>query len=284
MRLISWNVNGIRAVKGKVKNGEKTGTSTNNVIKTLIEEEKPDVLCLQEVKTQTSEDLEYLREHYKYILTNFSKKKAGYSGVALLTNQRPQWVSHDFKMYTEEQIGSYNSHEFVHEGRVITVRLKECVVVTVYVPNSKDELARLNERIEWEQIMRNYLQALKHTNPTVPIIYTGDLNIAPTTLDIHDPKGKEKIAGFSKEEREEFHKLVTEVDLIDSFRYLHPTDIKFTYWSNFRKSRENNKGWRIDMFMVNAAAKDRIVGADCLMNYFGSDHAPILLELNTTVS
>jgi exodeoxyribonuclease-3 len=269
MRIISWNVNGIRSMTNKLKSGEKTGCPTNNGIKTLIQEQMPDILCFQEIKTQNQRDFEFLASDYKYILTNFAEKK-GYSGCALLTNHKPEWVSYHFDMYTEEQIGIH----FVKEGRMITARFKECIVVTVYVPNSQDELARLQDRFEWERIIRNYLQLLKEQN-NVPIVLCGDLNIAPEEIDIHDPRGKKMTAGFSTEERAEFTKLL-EVGFVDTFRYLHK-EAKYTYWSNFHKSREKNKGWRIDLILI--TDKEKIGAADCLTDYFGSDHCPVLLEL-----
>jgi len=278
MRIISWNVNGIRATTGKIKNGEKKGSATNNVIKTLIEEQRPDILCFQEVKTQNEGDLAHFKTNFKYILTNFSKHKKGYSGVALMCNERPQWVSYDFKMYSEEQIGSYNSYEFVDEGRIITARFKSLVLVVAYIPNAQPELARIADRIEWEQLIRNYLKLLKEQN-TVPVIYVGDLNVAPQPIDIHNPKGKSKTPGFSNEERTEFQKLL-DTGFVDSFRHLYPEKVKYTYFSNFANARERNLGWRIDMFMVNEDAKDKIIDSDILTDYFGSDHVPIQLDIS----
>ena len=270
MRIISWNVNGIRSMTYKLKNGEKTGSPTDNGLQTLIKEQNPDILCFQEVKTQNKSDLEFL--HFKYILTNFAKKK-GYSGVALLTNIRPEWVSYDFNMYTEEQLGPYH-YDFVQEGRIITARFKNVVVVTVYVPNSQDELARLEDRYNWERLVRNYLKLLKEEN-SVPVVLIGDINIAPEEIDIHNPKVKKRTPGFSIEEREEFKKLL-EVGFVDSFRHLH-SEAKYTYWSNFHNAREKNKGWRIDVALI--SDKDKICAADCLTEFYGSDHCPILLEL-----
>jgi exodeoxyribonuclease-3 len=278
MRIISFNVNGIRATTGKIKNGEKKGSPTNNVIKTLIQEQKPDVLCFQEVKTQSDGDLAYLKSDFKYILTNFSKYKKGYSGVALLTNTRPQWVSYDFNMYTEEQIGPYNMYEWTTEGRVITARFTNLVVVVAYVPNAQPELARLEDRVKWEEIMRNYLRLVKEEN-AVPVVYTGDLNVAPEDIDIHDKKNRDKVAGASKEERAEYKKLL-EVGFVNAFRHLHPTERKYSYFSNFANARENNKGWLIDHYLVSESAKDKISKADCLTEYYGSDHVPILLEID----
>ena len=278
MRIISWNLNGVRSMTGKIKNGEKKGSATNNGIKTLIQEQNPDVLCFQEVKTQSATDLAFLKSDFKYILTNFSKYKKGYSGVALLSNERPQWVSYNFDMYSEDLIGPYSNYEFVDEGRVITARFKSCVIVTTYVPNSQPELARLDERVEWEQIMRNYICLLKEEN-TVPVILCGDLNVAPTKIDIHDPKGKNKVAGFSPEERAEFQKML-DCGFVDSFRLLNPELIKYSYFSNFGNARANGKGWRIDLMLVSERDKDVIVGADCLTDFGGSDHCPVLLDLS----
>jgi exodeoxyribonuclease-3 len=278
MRIISWNVNGIRSMTGKIKNGEKKGSATNNVIKTLIEEQKPDVLCFQELKTQNQGDLAFLKSNFKYILTNFSKFKKGYSGVGLLTNTKPQWVSYDFKMYSEEQIGPYNKYEWIDEGRIITARFKNCILVTAYIPNAQPDLARIEERVAWEQIMRNYLKLLKEEN-TVPVIYTGDLNVAPEDIDIHDKKNRDKVAGASKEERAEYKKLL-EAGFVNAFRHLHPTERKYTYFSNFANARENGKGWNIDHWIVSEEVKDAIIKTDMLLNYYGSDHVPIIIDIN----
>ena len=271
MRIISWNVNGIRSMSGKLKDGRKEGSIENNGIKTLIEEQKPDVLCLQEIKTQNKSDLEFL--DFKYRLTNFAEKK-GYSGVALLTNSKPIWVSYDIEEQEQEE-QEEQENKFMKEGRIITARFKNVVVVNVYVPNSQDELARLKDRLEWENKIRNYMQLLKREN-TVPVVLIGDLNIAPEEIDIHEPKGKKMTAGFSTEERSEFKKLL-EIGFVDSFRALYPEIVKYTYWSNFHNAREKNKGWRIDLGLV--SDKNIIREANCLTEYKGSDHAPILLEI-----
>lgn len=268
MRIISWNVNGIRSMMNKCKTGEKidkTEKTNPSGITTLIQEQMPDVLCLQEIKTHNKSDLDFL--DFKYTLVNCATKK-GYSGVALLTNVKPEWVSYHM----------HEHQEFMDEGRIITARFKNVVVVTVYVPNSQDKLARLQERLEWERMLREYLKILKEKN-SVPIVLCGDLNIAPEEIDIHDPKGKKMTAGFSTIEREEFKKLL-DVGLTDSFRHLH-TEAKYTYWSNFHKSRENNKGWRIDLMLV--SDKEIIGAADCLTDFKGSDHCPILLELKNPI-
>ena len=278
MRLISFNVNGIRAITGKIKNGEKKGSATNNVIKTLIEEQKPDVLCFQEVKTQNQADLACFKSNFKYILTNFSKFKKGYSGVAMMCNEKPKWISYDFKMFDEEQLGPYSNYEWIDEGRIITARFSNCVVVTVYTPNAQPELARIKDRVEWEAMLRKYLKLLEEESQ-VPVILCGDLNCAHNEIDLHNPKGKKKTPGFSTEERAELQKMMDE-GFTDTFRYLNPTEAKYTYFSNFANSRERGVGWRIDYFLVSDSAKDNITGADCLNDYWGSDHCPVLLDIS----
>jgi exodeoxyribonuclease-3 len=277
MRIISWNINGIKSMNGKLKNGDKSGSKTNNGIKSLIAEQKPDVLCFQEVKSQTQADFTHLKTDFKYILTNFSKSKKGYSGVALMCNTRPNWISYDFKMYLQEEIGPFNDYEWINEGRVITARFGNCIIVTAYVPNAQDELARLDERLAWEQIMRNYLTLLKKEN-NVTVIYVGDLNVAPEELDIHDKKNRDKVAGASKEERQEYKKLL-DCGFVNAFRHLHPTERKYSYFSNFANARQNGKGWLIDHWIVSEEAKDKIVASDMLNEYYGSDHVPILLDI-----
>lgn len=277
MRIISFNVNGIRAITGKIKNGEKKGSATNNVIKTLIEEQKPDILCFQEVKTQNQGDLACFKSEFKYIFTNFSKHKKGYSGVAMMCNQKPQWTSYDFKMFEEEKLGPYNNYEWIDEGRVITAKFEKYVVVTVYTPNSQPELARIDDRVKWEEILRKYLKLLEE-ELNVPVILCGDLNCAHNEIDLHNPKGKKKTPGFSTEERAEFQKMINQ-GFIDSFRYLNPDLAKYSYFSNFANSRARGIGWRIDYLLVSDSAKENIIGADCLNDYWGSDHCPVLLDI-----
>lgn len=278
MRIISWNVNGIRSMTQKLKDGSKNGCLTDNGIQTLIKEVRPDILCFQEVKTQSRGDLECFHSQFKYILTNFSKHKKGYSGVAILTNEKPQWVSYDFKMYSEEQIGPYNTFAFIDEGRIITARMKNCVIVVVYVPNAQPELARIKDRMIWEEMMRKYLELLKMDN-SVPIILVGDLNVAPTPKDIYDPRGKNKVPGYSLEERTEFQKIL-DMGFTNIFRHIHPDKIKFSYFSNFGNARANNKGWLIDHYLVSKVEKIKINEVDILEDFYGSDHLPILLDLN----
>jgi exodeoxyribonuclease-3 len=277
-RIVSFNVNGIRATAGKLKNGEKTGTPQNNTIQTLIQEHDPDILCFQEIKTQTKSDLLFLSDSYKYIYTNHSKSKKGYSGVAIVSKVKPRCVFQDFDFTTEEDIGSYTHFEFMKEGRILTALYTTFVLVTCYTPNSKDELARLDERLEWEALFRKYLTHLE-AKTKLPVILCGDLNVAPQEIDIHNPKGKAKTAGFSPEERAEFQKLLA-AGFTDSFRHVHPHTIKYSYWSNFHNARDKNLGWRIDHFVVSSTAKDLITEADCLCDFKGSDHCPVLLGIS----
>jgi len=278
MRIISFNVNGIRSITGKIKNGEKKGSATNNVVKTLIEEQKPDILCFQELKTQNVGDLALFKNNYKNIYTNFSKYKKGYSGVALMTNLEPEWVTYGFDMYDEELIGEYSNYEFIDEGRIITAKFDTFVAVTVYTPNAQPELARLTDRVAWEGILRMYLKQLEE-ELELPVILCGDLNCAHNEIDIHNPKGKKKTPGFSTEERKEFQYMI-DAGFTDSFRHLYPDTVKYSYWSNFANARERNVGWRIDYVLVSDSAADKIVEADCLSQYCGSDHGPVLLEIN----
>jgi len=260
----------------KLKSGEKKGSATNNVIKSLIEEQKPDVLCLQEVKTQSEGDLAWLKTHFKHSYTNFSKQKKGYSGVALLTNQTPEWITYGFNEYEEELIGAYKMHEFVQEGRIITAKFETCILVAVYTPNAQPELARINERIAWEQVLRMYLVQLKE-DYGCNVILCGDLNCAHQEIDLKNPKANKKSPGFSKEEREQFQ-LMLDAGFTDSFRFLHPDTIKYSYFSNFANSRARNVGWRIDYVLV--SCQENIVEADILTEYGGSDHCPVMIQMN----
>jgi len=277
MRIISFNVNGIRSMATKLKNGEKKGSSIHNGIKTLIEEQRPDILCFQELKTQNEGDVAFLKTNFPYIYTNMSKIKKGYSGVALLTHQQPEWVDTGFDRYSEEQLGGSGYEEMMMEGRILIAKFEPCIVITVYTPNSQPELARLQERLAWEERLRRFMTLLEE-EWELPIILCGDLNVAHKEIDIHNPKGKSKMAGYTKEEREQME-LLLQSGFVDSYRHLHPEDIKYTYWSNYAKSRERNVGWRLDYIIVSNSISDRIVEADCLTDYMGSDHCPVVMEI-----
>lgn len=269
MRVISFNINGIQSMTTKLKNGEKKGGPTNNVIRTLIEEQQPDVLCMQELKTQNPGHLAWLRTHFPHIHLNLSKHKKGYSGVSLMSKEEPEWVATDFSRYCLSEYSDWS-----HEGRVVIAKFATAIVVTVYTPNSQSQLARLPERIQWEQVLRAYMMRLKEEF-AVPVVLCGDLNCAVEDIDIHKPKAHRGMPGFSDEERAEMRMMLA--GFTDSYRLLHPETVGYTYFSNFAKSRERGVGWRLDYMLVSDA--DFIKRAEILGEYFGSDHVPILLDI-----
>jgi len=277
MRIISFNINGIKSMTSKLKTGEKIGGPTNNVLTKLIEEQQPDILCFQELKTQNVGDLAFLRSYYPHIYTNLSKSKKGYSGVALLTKEQPEWVETDFSRYPEEVIGEYGTQEFIQEGRIVIAKYPKQIVITVYTPNAQPELARIQERIVWEETLRLYMIEIQREFD-LPVILCGDLNCAPNEIDIHNPKANRKSPGFSDQERSEFQKMIGS-GFLDSFRFRNPEQVAYSYFSNFANSRARNVGWRIDHILVSNKSGDRIRRADILGEYFGSDHVPVMIDL-----
>jgi exodeoxyribonuclease-3 len=266
MRIISFNINGIRSIAKKQKNGQPVTDKELSSLESLIGEQRPDVLCFQEVKTHLQEHLEFLRPHFAHIYTNFAEKK-GYSGTALLTNEEPQWVTYHFG-----EIGQDKT--WAKEGRAITAKFRSSIVVTVYVPNSKQDLSRMGERMEWEAHLLQYLQTLEEHG--VPIILCGDLNVAPQDIDIHRKQPK-TAAGATKDEREAFTRF--NQHYTDSFRHMHRDAREYSWWSNFGQCRDRNKGWRIDMVMVHSDHASKIEGAAILSTYKGSDHCPVRLDI-----
>lgn len=269
MRVISFNVNGLRAIANKTKTGESLSENITSLscLQTLVHEQNPDVLCLQEVKTQSLADFAFLEPYFPYITLSPSLTKKGYSGVALLSKHRPLSIS----SLTE---GAY---EYAKEGRMITAEFESVFVVTVYTPNSKEKLARIEERLQWEAELRAHLQTLDCTKP---VILCGDLNCAYSpTLDIHNPKPQPLVPGLSPQERAAFQQML-ECGFVDSFRHMYPDRIKYSYWSNFARSRARNVGWRLDYLMVSSRLADNINSVDCLNDYFGSDHCPVLLDID----
>lgn len=277
MKLLSFNVNGIRAITGKSKNGEKTGEVNDSVLAALIEEQAPDVLCFQEIKTQSAADLAWLKAYFPHVYISVAEKK-GYSGVALLSKTEPEWITEGFDEFDEEIIGEYKEREFSQEGRILTAKFPTCIIVTVYTPNSQPELARLDERVAWESVLRMYLLQLQQSYEC-PVILCGDLNCAHKEIDLKNPKTNKKSPGFSAEERCELQSMI-DMGFVDSFRSLHPDTVKYSYFSNFANSRARNVGWRIDYFLVSSSIRESIVGADILTDYFGSDHCPVMLQVD----
>ena len=250
MRLISWNVNGLRAVMGK------------NFMD-FFNDIDADILCLQETKLQEGQIEMDLPGYHQY--WNYADKK-GYSGTAIFTKKEPISVSYGLDI---------DEHD--HEGRVITLEFNDFYMVTVYTPNSQDELKRLDYRMKWEDDFRAYLTAL---NTKKPVIVTGDMNVAHKEIDLKNPKTNRRNAGFTDEERSKMTQLL-ESGFIDTFRYFYP-DIEgiYSWWSYRFKAREKNAGWRIDYFLASRDMESRLKDAKIHTEVFGSDHCPVELEID----
>lgn len=263
MRIISWNVNGIRAVVKK------------NIFLPFIEEFKPDILCLQETKAQEHESPVDLPQYDEY--WNSALKK-GYSGTAIFTKQKPISI---FNGLPEKIIKKYGlvADEYgdpCTEGRVITVEYEDFYVVTVYTPNAKDDLSRIPLRYkQWDPA---FLAHCKDLEKKKPVIFCGDLNVAHTPDDLARPKENEGVKGFTKEEREGFQAFI-DAGFIDTFRIFNKGNGFYTWWSHFANSRARNVGWRIDYILVSETLKNKIKIAKILPEVLGSDHCPILLDI-----
>lgn len=249
MKLVSWNVNGLRAC----------------ITKGFLEsfgELDADIFCLQETKLSAGQIEMELPGYYQY--WNYAEKK-GYSGTAIFTKKEPLQVSYGIGI-----------EEHDNEGRVITAEYENFFFVTVYTPNSQNELARLPYRMKWEEDFLNYLKKLEEKKP---VIYAGDLNVAHKEIDLKNPKTNRKNAGFTDEEREKFTKVI-ESGFIDTFRYFYPEQEGIYSWWSYRfKAREKNAGWRIDYFLVSGSLKEKLKDAKIHTNILGSDHCPVELEI-----
>lgn len=253
MRLISWNVNGLRAVLKKDFLGSMSA-------------EQPDVICLQETKAQDDQVCEALEGLDGYHVHCNSAVKKGYSGTAILTRPEPLSVSYDMGIEEHDQ-----------EGRVIAAEYPGFILVTVYTPNSGSELKRLGYRQEWD---REFLAWLKKLEQRKPLVICGDLNVAHRDIDLARPKENyNRNAGYMQEEIDGIDNLV-KAGFVDTFRYLHPEERKYTWWSFRAGARARNVGWRIDYFLASAALLPHIRRADCLNHVHGSDHCPVLLDLD----
>lgn len=250
MKLISWNVNGLRACVGKG-------------FLDYFKEQQADIFCLQETKLQEGQIELELDGYHQY--WNYAEKK-GYSGTAIFTKKKP--ISVHYGIGIEE-------HD--KEGRVITLEFEKFYMITVYTPNSQEKLARLDYRMKWEEDFKNYLLELDKKKP---VIVCGDLNVAHKEIDLKNPKTNRKNAGFSDEEREKMTKLL-ESGFVDSFRYFYPnkTDI-YSWWSYRFSARAKNAGWRIDYFLVSDRIKENMKGAEIHTEILGSDHCPVLLNID----
>ena len=247
MKLISWNVNGIRA-------------ATNKGFYDFFESQDADIFCIQETKLQENQIEDKMRNLRKYNYWNCAEKK-GYSGTATFSKIKPVNIEY----------GDDN------EGRIITCEYDNFYMVYCYTPNSKRELERLSFRMEWEDKIRNYLKDLDKIKP---VIYCGDLNVAHKEIDLKNPSTNHHNAGFTDEERNKMTSLL-ESGFIDTFRYKYP-DKKdsYTWWSYMFRAREKNAGWRIDYFIVSDRIKDRIIDAKIHSKVLGSDHCPVELEID----
>ena len=250
MKLISWNVNGLRACVGKG-------------FLDYFKEQQADIFCLQETKLQEGQIELELDGYHQY--WNYAEKK-GYSGTAIFTKEKP--ISVHYGIGIEE-------HD--KEGRVITLEFEKFYMITVYTPNSQEKLARLDYRMKWEEDFKNYLLELDKKKP---VIVCGDLNVAHKEIDLKNPKTNRKNAGFYDEEREKMTKLL-ESGFVDSFRYFYPnkTDI-YSWWSYRFSARAKNAGWRIDYFLVSDRIKENMKGAEIHTEILGSDHCPVLLNID----
>lgn len=249
-KLISWNVNGIRACAGKG-------------FLDFFRQADADVFCLQETKLQAGQLELDLPGYYQY--WNYAEKK-GYSGTALFTRQEPLSVTYGIGIPDHDR-----------EGRVITAEFPDYYVVTCYTPNSQNELARLDYRMEWEDAWLGYLKGLEERKP---VIFCGDLNVAHQEIDLKNPKTNRKNAGFTDQEREKFTRLL-EAGFVDTYRYFYPQqEGVYSWWSYRFKAREKNAGWRIDYFCVSETLKSRLESAAIHMEILGSDHCPVELVIS----
>ena len=249
MKFISWNVNGIRAciTKGFVER---------------FNELEADFFCIQESKLQEGQVKLDLPGYLQF--WNYAQRK-GYSGTAIFTKHEPLNIAYGLGIKEHDE-----------EGRVITLEYEDFYMVTVYTPNSKDGLLRLDYRMKWEDDFRGYLNDLAKKKP---VVLCGDLNVAHEEIDLKNPSSNHKNAGFTDEERGKLTELLNS-GFVDTFRYLHPEDVEYSWWSYRFKARERKAGWRIDYFLVSDALKDRITAASIHQEIFGSDHCPVEVNIN----
>lgn len=249
-KLISWNVNGIRACAGKG-------------FMDFFNSIDADIFCIQESKMQEGQLTLDMPGYYQY--WNYADKK-GYSGTAIFTKEKPLSETKDIGI---------DEHD--HEGRVITLEYENFYMVTVYTPNSQNELARLDYRMKWEDDFRAYLKKLEENKP---VIVCGDMNVAHNEIDLKNPKTNRKNAGFTDEEREKMTVLLDD-GFIDTFRYFYPDQENIYSWWSYRfKAREKNAGWRIDYFLTSESLKDKLVDAKIHTDIMGSDHCPVELDID----
>ncbi|MGB3344193.1 MAG: exodeoxyribonuclease III [Aequorivita sp.] len=252
MKIISWNINGIRAI-------------TKKDFFETIKQLDPDILCLQETKAQADEVEKALRPMGNYSQYYNSANRKGYSGSTILSKTKPLSITSDMTI---------SKHDA--EGRIQCAEYKDFYLVNVYVPNSGQKLERLEYRKKWDTDFLKYLKSLERTKP---VIIAGDFNVAHKPIDLKNDKANyNKTAGYTQIEIDGMDNII-KAGFVDSFRYFHPDEIAYTYWSYRFKSRERNTGWRIDYFLVSKALIGKIKSVDILSDYYGSDHCPIGLEI-----
>ena len=249
MKLISWNVNGLRACM-------------NKGFEDFLRASEADAFCLQETKMQR-EQADFVFDGYEEYWNSAEKK--GYSGTAIFSKNAPLNVTYGIGVEEHDK-----------EGRVITAEYESFYLVTVYTPNSQRELARLDYRMVWEDVFRDYLLKLDKKKP---VIVCGDLNVAAEEIDLKNPKTNRKNAGFTDEERAKFRELKA-AGFVDTFRHLHPEEVKYSWWSYMFKAREKNAGWRIDYFVVSERIADKVKAAEIHTEILGSDHCPVSIEID----
>lgn len=250
MKLVSWNVNGLRAV---LKKG----------FEDFFKDVNADIFCVQETKMQEGQIENFELEGYTQYWNSAEKK--GYSGTAIFTKIKPKNVTYGIGIEEHDK-----------EGRVITLEFETFYLVNIYTPNSKRELERLEYRMVWEDEIRKYLMKL---NQIKPVIMCGDLNVAHEEIDLKNPKTNRRNAGFTDEERGKMTELLS-AKFVDSFRYIYPERIAYTWWSYMGQARVKDIGWRIDYFIVSEDAKSKIKDAYIYKDIYGSDHCPVGLEIN----
>lgn len=252
MKIYSWNINGLRAVLKK------------GALQDFIATEQPDILCLQEIKAKPSQ-IDYGFPGYQVFWN--PAERAGYSGTAILVSSR---------ISASEPTDSHEIELAFHEGRILTLDLGEFFLVNVYVPNSKPDLSRLTLREKtWDPEFLQYLEELAKTKP---VVTCGDFNSAHTEIDLARPKQNHHSAGFTDEERQGITNLLS-AGFIDTFRFKHPDEQRYTWWSHWGHARENNVGWRIDYFFISKSLKTHLKSAEIYEHFKGSDHCPISIEL-----
>ena len=261
MKIIAWNINGIRS-----------SIKTNDFYD-FINNENPDIFCLGETKIScpfldVQNEIKNNLKHKYFDYWSPCKVRKGYSGTAIFSKQEPISVINGMKI---------NDTEYDDEGRVITCEFPKFYLLHVYTPNSGELLKRLDYRVNtWDKMFIKYILKLKEHKK---VIVCGDLNVAHKEIDLKNPKTNLKSAGFTIEERNSFDTLLEKTKLIDSFRYYHPEEIKYSYWTYKFNARKKNTGWRIDYFLVSEKLIKKVIKSDILIDIMGSDHAPIILEL-----